>query len=517
MLRGLSTRKDARLGLVINAILVAILFAPSVWMLKTIPPLWRDLDGYAQVTLPPSVTTILHYAPLYNFLARIPLFLGYAFYASRTGSTVPSLEFFRTPTLTDSGVYLLLFAQHAALCAASICVITAAAKSPLIRIALALLWASNPLFYAFAHCVGSETLSFILVVLLGAFGLMFVRREPKSQTRDWLIYGFLLVLCILTRHVNAVLATLLPFAFALRFVLARGEGARWLRRALLAGAVGVAGLAISHSTLRVLSHLNGIRYYSDVGYTFLWRLKFLDEVPPETRDQLLERVQHKTRSPDAQLVLESLRAQFRSGYDIEQFLARTGPLFPAADAESAQVRFVAALNETVEAFLFSPEPLFVEAIRDDLWRDWKLQIPSVVKSLFGSTAYYFAVPEKMPGCAGLVTFRNTNAQWIKDQFRAYHFTHKAGNFTYGALFFAWLVALVMIVAMSVTAAPLLLPYAIALVLTGWLIELANRILCEGIPRHTLPMWTLTIVSITIVFGCFGDAVLAQRKGPPGGS
>src|SRR3712207_4665571 len=93
----------------------AILFAPSVWMLATIPPLWKDVDAYIQMTVPPGPQTILLFGPVYCFLARVPLFLGYAYECLRAGAALPSFAFFAQPTLSDTGVYLLVGFQHAAL------------------------------------------------------------------------------------------------------------------------------------------------------------------------------------------------------------------------------------------------------------------------------------------------------------------------------------------------------------------------------------------------------------------
>jgi hypothetical protein len=196
-------------------VLVAVLLTPSIWMLTVIPPLWRDVDAYIQVTRPPGPETILQYGPLYCFVARIPLYIGYAIDSLRAGHTLPALAFFIHPVLTDSGVFLLLLVQHAALCFAAFYLITAVTRIFWVRIILAVAWAANPLFYSFAHCVGGETLSMILVVLIGATGLRIIRHSRNVPKREWFLVGILLWLCTLTRQINAVLAAVLPLTFVL--------------------------------------------------------------------------------------------------------------------------------------------------------------------------------------------------------------------------------------------------------------------------------------------------------------
>ena len=79
---------------------------------------------------------------------------------------------------------------------------------------LAIAWAVNPLFYTFAHTVGSEALSMILS-LVGAAGLRIIQSSRKVPRKEWLLFGDLLWFCILTRHINAVLAALMPAALIL--------------------------------------------------------------------------------------------------------------------------------------------------------------------------------------------------------------------------------------------------------------------------------------------------------------
>jgi hypothetical protein len=83
----------------------------------------------------------------------------------RAGGPLPALRFFVHPILTDSGVFALLISQHVALCCSTFYLITLTSRVFWVRLMLAIAWAVNPLFYAFAHSVGSEALSMILLLL----------------------------------------------------------------------------------------------------------------------------------------------------------------------------------------------------------------------------------------------------------------------------------------------------------------------------------------------------------------
>ena len=62
----------------------------------------------------PGPKPFYRYGPLYCFIARIPLYLGYAFDGFKAGTPVSPVAFLFQPTLTDSGVLVLLLSQHVA-------------------------------------------------------------------------------------------------------------------------------------------------------------------------------------------------------------------------------------------------------------------------------------------------------------------------------------------------------------------------------------------------------------------
>jgi len=514
-LRSWTSRKPRLLRFGATTVLGAVLLAPSI------PPLWRDVDAYVQVTQPPGPGTILQWGPLYCFVARIPLYFGYAIDCVRAGAPFPTPAFFIHPILTDSGVFVLLLSQHVALCSAAFYLIAVASRLFWVRLTLAVLWGANPLFYTFAHCVGSETLSMILLLLVGATGLRIIRHPRKVPGKEWLLFGILVWLCILTRHINATVAGLMPLTFFLlsahRLIMipfARSHLlGRWrrlqakqaLQKATLAVAVGISCIVLANVSLRGLCHAVQIPYHSTVGFTFLFRLKFLAALPAEKRNQLLDKVAKNTDSADVKKVISLLRDAFpdeTSNWDVMAFKKKAqASLFPP-QTDPREEKFYLALNRTVQAFLYPPEKIFLSAIATDFKRSQEATIPSVVRQLFASTTRYFSYPELMPDHAALFTFRNKSAAEIMAIFKKHSYFHHPKNFSYSAFLFSWCVNLALLAVlakMRKEEVAAVSSYAAALTLVGLFMMIANCVLNVFQPRYTLPMWELTIVSATVLF------------------
>ena len=520
------------LKLIAPFVLVAVLLTPSIWMLTVIPPLWRDVDAYLQVTRPPGAETILQYGPLYCFAARIPLYLGYAIDSIRAGHTLPHPDFFIHPVLTDSGVFLLLAVQHAALCFAAFCLITVATGIFWVRVVLVVAWAANPLFYTLAHCVGGETLSMILVVLLGATGLRIIRHSRNVRRKEWFLVGILLWGCTLTRQINAVLAGLLPLTFVLlglyRLCAVRFAGyqssVRWNRlgskqafkKAMVAIAIGISSIVVANGSRAMLCYATKIPYHSPAGFAFIDRLKFLAALPVEQRDQLLAMASKNANSGDVKNLISLLRNEIigRAGsWDTGAFKNKArASLFPLEGYPAQQQRLNHALNGMVAAFLWPPSKIFLGAAATDFERSQRIRIPDVVAFLFVTTRFYFSHRDVMPQCASLTTFRGKNADQIFAIFKKHSYFRHPKNVSYRGFLFMWIVliaAFVMIAKVRKLDVAGVVSYAIAMMVIAILTMLANCLLAVFQPRYTLPMWELTIVSLFILFGGTTNAFFYQ--------
>ena len=512
------------------AILFAVILAPSIWMLSIIPPLWRDIDAYAQVTLPPGSGTILQYGPLYCFLARIPLYVGYAIDCLARGAPLPAPGFFIHPTLTDSGVFALLLSQHISLCFATFYLIAVTTRLFWVRLILAVAWALNPLFYTFAHCVGTETLSMILVLLIGATGLRIVRYSHQVPGREWVLFGVLLWLSILTRHINAILAGVLPLIFfflstyrLIMIRLARSQlRRRWqrlrvrqaLQKAGLAVGVGICCIVLANVSLRGLCYAVNTSYRSTAGPAFLGRLKFLARVPVEERNQLLDKASENTNSPDVKKLISLLRDSFRDenpNWDAIAFEKNAQEFLFSPQTSTSEKEFYDVLNRTTRAFLYPPDKIFVSAIATDLGASQRITIPDVVSFLFVSTRFYFSHAAKMPQYASLLTFRDRNAAQVFAIFKNHSYFRHPKDLSYRALLFLWLINLALFAGISRIREQQvagIASYAAALTIVGLFMMFVNCVLAVFQPRYTLPMWELTIVSISILFGGMMDSLFS---------
>jgi hypothetical protein len=511
-------------------LVLGVLLAPSVWMLSVIPPLWKDVDAYIQLTQPPGAQTILQYGPPYCLIARIPLYIGYAIDCLRAGSPVPPLDFFLQPILTDSGVLALLLSQHLALCFSAFYLISLVSRCFLVRLLLAGAWAFNPLFYTFAHCVGSETLSMILLLLLGAMGLRMVSHRRKVPGMEWSLFGLLLWLTILTRHLNAIVAMLMPVTFLLcsahrltiaafdRSKLIRRRQRLWvkdgLRKAVVTLGIGLSCIVLANLTLRGLCYAAHIPYQSQVGFSFLGRLEFLTNLPSETANEFLDQVARDTSAPDVRNVISQLREAIDEPADWGSTAFNEKVQMERLKSEK---EFLPALNHALPIFLWPPRYLFMSAVAADIAKSRKATIPSVVRSLFLHTTFYYSYPDAMPGYASLATFRDNSANEILACYNQHSYFHHRKALGYNALWCLWLamISLLVFVTKKRDGGMAVVSYAVALTLVGLTMMFANCLLAEFQPRYTLPLWELTIISVFVVFGRSMERWLAPRQNARG--
>jgi len=191
-------------------ILLLILSLPSLFVLLTLPPLWRDSDGFNEVASTFAPKGIIHWLPGYCLGARLIL-LGAGIVGSLlAGHGVPYLSISITP-LNNVGIYTLILVQHLFLVFALFYGVNAISSRFLLRAIFSGFLAVTPWVYVYANCIGSEALSNPLVYLVSACGWKCLGANELGRGR-LLLYFVLLVSAALTRQINALLAGLLPLA-----------------------------------------------------------------------------------------------------------------------------------------------------------------------------------------------------------------------------------------------------------------------------------------------------------------
>lgn len=498
-----------------TALPLVILATPSLWLMLTVPPLWRDVDAYNQTVLPPGMVTILLHAPLYCTLSRVPLWLGYL----ASGEPAVSFgHFIRHSQLTDAGVFALVFLQHAALWFAAMYLISAIATTLLARSFFAVLFASHPLFYTFGHCVGSESLSMILTLLLAGTGLRMMCHYPEIATRDWIIFTALFSCCVLTRHINSALAAILPvtiFTILLERYLRTFASSRrlipvvnvrlWKAAQLwsISIATGLMGLLFASSLTHMLCRHAHTQWRSTFGYTFLWRLNFLETMDPAPRQALLATVASKCKLPDSRQLLELLGTWIDRNrqWNPSAFIQEARSHLSNQEMKFHSEKFDRVLNEIAFAFLCPPAAPLRSSALTDFSKATMSREGDIVQDLFSRTDYFFSHRDKMPQCSRLKTFREPRERLIEasklSYFRWWNLLSIRAFAILGLILLLW--ALVVDYKRGGPKTPVIL-FAPWLCIVGMVMVLLNCFLAELQPRFVLPMMELLLVSIMILLG-----------------
>lgn len=493
-----------------------ILCAPSIFLLAKIPPLWKDIDAYLQVTAAPDSNTFLQYGPLFCLLARVPLFLCYFYDCARVGLPLPDRTFFAQPVLCDSGVALLIFLQHAAFCIASLAFIARAASKVLARCALALLWASNPVLYVWMHCVGTEGLSVILLLLLATFAFRIIVASPASW-RLWIAFGILLTLAQLTRHVNGVVAALLPLAFIFAAIWQRSR--QLLLGALLAVMLGLGSIGAAHLSMRAVCAAVGLPYYNRAGFTFLFRQRYLAPLSPEQRSAILQPIDARLSTPEARTVLQALRERPPGSphTPVMEFLSIVQSRLPDEIAQD-DYRLTLALNEVAHAMLLHPSAEYFRAVSHDFLRAQTESLGQVLQHAFLCTTFFLEHREDMPQCNALITYRGQERAHILQPLKDLSYLRLWRRATYPIFLLGCLTSGLFVFLHAKKPASVLLPLAGALVVTGLLTSLATVSVDEYQARFLLPMWLYGLAAFFLLCGEVLSArkIFCSKKSPPGG-
>jgi hypothetical protein len=374
---------------------------------------------------------------------------------------------------------------------------------------VALFFATQPLFYSFSQCVGSETLSLILMLFLAGAGLRLANRYPHIAAPDWVAITALLCCYILTRKINVVFVALLPVTIALLALQRqfRGIAVNW-RHAMQTWLVCITTSIIALLWATTLTHLFCWRTHTPwrpkIGYTFIWRLNFLQPMELPARQRLLNKTAAKCRRLDSRQLISFLgdwldeHGEWQPG----QFARDAGSAFYSREKQNADVTFDLALNEVARGFLVPPAaPLRSVAMRDFDFATRHGET-EIIESLFASTDYFFDHNDEMPQCAHLRTFSMSREQLLHLRKRAY--LQWSSFLSFRVWFAVALLLLIIALLLNLTIAsgtntPSAI-FAICIAIVGSVTLLLNSFFSAFGDRFMLPMIESLLIAILILLG-----------------
>jgi hypothetical protein len=316
-----------------------ILILPSLWFFVRYLPFWKDIDATVQLIAPVYDDNLLHFPPVYSFLARVPFLV----IDSILSGHAPGIFERQHPSL--AAVYGLVVLQHAGLWIALRYFLFSFPARDIARGVIALLLASIASFYAFAHMCGSEAMTPVAYFLVFGAGIRALLGRPTWSS--WVIYTAALFLAAGSRHINLILLiwlpgtavllwlwSLLPLRLARRLVR-RSPTSQGISHADSSGGVGslpasptkfpefqtmgrslaitaltallctVAAFGAEKIVLSMLCRQFGVVERSSLGSAMSGRIgTWVNKLPPERKRALLDTVQRLTSDPLIKLAIE---------------------------------------------------------------------------------------------------------------------------------------------------------------------------------------------------------------------
>jgi hypothetical protein len=282
-----------------------VLALPSMWYFVFYLPFWKSSDVLCQLGDTFTSENILLVPPIYCLVGRIPFWLTDTLLL---GSS-PNLFTFQHPSLT--AVYVLIVCQHVGLWLALRYFVLAVPASASGRGTITLLLASIASFYSFAHTAGAEATTAITWFALFGVGFRVLNNEATWKT--WLLYVSILLFCIGSRHVSALLLGWMPatafLLFVFRLLGSKGSssGLLFVRIAGVALLLSVLAFGIEKTIVWAMCQHFGVIQREMVGRTLCERIgSFLNSLSPAEKEQVERKVSRNDDQPELKLALDSL-------------------------------------------------------------------------------------------------------------------------------------------------------------------------------------------------------------------
>jgi hypothetical protein len=507
---------------------IIVLVIPSLYILLTLPPLWRDTDGFNEIASTFAPKGIIHWLPGYCLVARLLMIFAGIIGSLVSGHGLPYLSL-SVPELNDFAIYSLLVVQHLFLIGSLFFVIRTITSLFLLRLLYAVFFALTPWLYLFAQCVGTEAFSNPLVYLIAGYGWICLRAPDRGRR---LIPFFLLLLAAaLTRHINLVLICLLPLAVIVPTIVRTlfpdntffppqtASSLRGWRELLIYGSLGVGVAIVSLGVQQAMCWMFRVPYRSTFGVTFEWRLDYLNTLPADERNTILNKVSAKVNDPIVthaiQDLIQAMDQKEDRGYGflydrMDEILSRSG----RTSLQQRTFEIDLKLNRVAQAFLTPPDAALLSTVKSEM-----LRIPFLTQAdlaaqplgLTDSLQREIAAP-RYARLRPLYSFQFPQGHY-QQLFDHNGYFQLFKNLPLGVFVLLALAGGVLVLVSSPRNFANLIGvcYAWSVVATGFLMALCNCFSTSWGARYYLPLYSLVQISLMLLLSLLFQAIPAPRS------
>jgi hypothetical protein len=364
--------------------ILGVFLAISAFVLLRCPPLWRDYDGLIQITSRPNDMVILQYPAAYPFFSRMHIYAA-EIVKGWCKHQKAAIHTKRVVVLNDAGIYALMISQQIILALALTALVWQGARTPGARWWIVALLASNASLFIMANLISTEALGVGVIVALVAISVRLFR-GPELPATAIVAYGVCLFLAIMTRHLNAIFAMLLPVACLLRVIVdwasTRRLPIQGCRRLGLFIAIGLLCIAADQGTTRLLCRIFDVPYRDISARATVERLGFVNLMSPEEKEAFLAKLQASTDDPVVKEAIPLLARPASWVQQREEILKILQRNSPATDLEALKVKADAYLDRVARLYFRTRNPYLVHETINSIWRCLALTTATDVSAFY---------------------------------------------------------------------------------------------------------------------------------------